>query len=259
MSTLAPKISVSIVIHQQAAMVKALLEDLNRLCQTYPLEVILTLNLPEALGFGLGDYRFPVVLQENAVPKGFSANHNQAFSLASGDFFCVMNPDIRLGADPFSALIACLDNTAIGVVAPLVLNSDGAVEDSARRFPTPFKIVCKALGGCKGNDYPTSNQQLFPDWVGGMFLLFSRSVFAQLHGFDSRYFLYYEDVDICARLRLLGYQVMLSPQAIVIHHAQRSSHRKFKYLYWHLKSMVRFFLSSVFRQVQWRKVLKELP
>jgi len=259
MPMLLPKVSVSIVSHSQSAMVKTLLEDIDSLCHTYPLEVVLTLNLPEVLEFDFLNFHFPVILQCNEAPKGFAANHNQAYVLGSGDFFCVMNPDIRLIADPFPVLLACLGDNTIGVAAPLVLDADGAVEDSARHFPTPLKIVCKAIGGCKGNDYPISNHELQPDWVGGMFLLFRRTVFQQLGGFDQRYFLYYEDVDLCARLHLRGYKVVLSPQARVVHHAQRSSRRELKYLSWHLQSMIRFFLSSVFWKVQWRKTRKALP
>jgi GT2 family glycosyltransferase len=247
-----PKISISIVVHLQAAMAKSLLDDLNRLCTAYPIEVVLTLNLPEVLNFKIEDFSFPIRLQENAAPLGFSANHNQAYSLTSGEFFCVVNPDIRIDADPFPALIASLEDARIGVAAPLVVSPDGKIEDSARYFPTPLKIACKALGGCKGNDYLIADQPLLPDWVGGMFLLFPHAVFKQLGGFDQRYFLYYEDVDICARLRLLGYWIMLSPRAIVIHHAQRSSHRKLKFLFWHLQSMLRFFLSTVFWRVVWQ-------
>lgn len=259
MLTLPPKLSVSIVSHLQADMVADLLADLDNLCDVYSIEVILTLNISEVLGFGLEDYSFPIVLQRNVAPAGFSSNHNRAFSLSKGDIFCVMNPDIRLCGDPFPALVACLDNTAVGAVAPLVLSPSGAVEDSARRFPTPFTIACKAFGGCGANDYTVTHLPVLADWLGGMFLVFSRSVFTQLCGFDQRYFLYYEDVDICARLCLRGYRVMLIPQARVIHHAQRSSHRKFKYFYWHVQSMVRFFLSPVFLKVQLRKIRRELP
>lgn len=258
MSVSSSRLSVSIVSHLQAAMVKALLEDLDRFCHAYPLEVILTLNLPEPLDFDLSGFHFPVLLQHNASPKGFGANHNQTFGVASGDLFCVLNPDIRFSADPFPALIACLADNTVGVAAPLVLNAAGEVEDSARRFPTPFKIVCKALGGCKGIDYPISNQDLLPDWVGGMFLLFRRDVYEQLGGFDPRYFLYYEDVHLCARLGLSGLKVVLSPKTCVVHHAQRTSRRKVKYLAWHVQSMIRFFLSPVFRQVMWRKVRRAL-
>jgi len=258
MSVSSPILSVSIVSHLQARMVRELLGDLDRYCQDFPLEVILTMNLPEQLDVDLSGFRFAVVLQRNTAPKGFGANHNQAFSLARGDFFCVLNPDIRFSDNPFPALMTCLADSTVGVSAPLVLSAEGAVEDSARRFPTPFKIICKAFGGCKGIDYSISKEDLLPDWVGGMFLLFRRAVFLQLGGFDQRYFLYYEDVDLCARLGLSGLKVVLSPAARVEHHAQRTSRRKLRYLAWHVQSMLRFFFSPVFWQVMWRNAQKAL-
>lgn len=238
-----PKISISIVSHRQIAMVKALLDDLNRYCATCALEVILTLNLPERLSFEVEDFSYPVVLLTNQFPKGFGANHNKAFTRSNGCHFCVMNPDIRLDSNPFDDLLACFADSTVGVVAPLVLGENGEVEDSARRFPTPLTILCKALGGCKGNDYVIGEKPFHPDWVGGMCMLFPRAVFEHLGGFDERYFLYYEDVDLCARLRLLGYEVLATPQAKVTHHAQRTSRRSLTYLRWHFKSMMRFFFS----------------
>lgn len=133
----------------------------------------------------------------------------------------------------------------------MVVDESGAVEDSARSFPSPLKIISKAFGGGKGSDYVIENHNIFPDWVGGMFMLFRCEVFEHVKGFDQRYFLYYEDVDLCARLRQLNYEVVLCPKVRVIHHARRSSHRSVKYLRWHLASMLRFFVSSVY----WRLML----
>lgn len=240
----------------QAHLLNALLADLDMCCKTCPLEVLLTLNLPEALPFNTGDFSFPVIVHANPAPKGFAENHNQAFAQSTGQFFCVMNPDIRLDDDPFQALLACLKDSSVGVAAPLVVGENGATEDSARRFPTPLKILFKALGGCKGGDYIVKDEAIFPDWVGGMFMLFRREVFENLGGFDRRYFLYYEDVDLCARLRLRGYEVALCPAAKVVHHAHRSSHRSIKYLKWHLVSMLRFFLSAPFLKICWRRPMK---
>jgi N-acetylglucosaminyl-diphospho-decaprenol L-rhamnosyltransferase len=247
------KISVSIVSHMQAGMVKALLSDLDRLCKTHALEVLLTLNLPETLPFDSGDFSFPLIVHENTVPMGFSANQNQAFSRSTGGYFCVTNPDIRLDSDPFPALLECLRNTSVGVVGPKVQHEDGSTEDSARYFPTPFRILCRALGKCRGPDYVIAADPIHPDWIGGMFLLFPRAIYDALGGFDQRYHLYCEDVDICARLRLQGHDVVLCPQAKVIHRAQRSSHRSFKYFRWHLTSFARLFLSPVYWRVQYRK------
>ena len=242
-------ISVSVVSHLQIDLIAQLLRDLDAHCGSSRFEVILTLNLEEVLPFDLSTFAFPIKLVRNKVPKGFGANHNQAFTHASGHYYCVMNPDIRLDSNPFTRLLPCFADATVGVAAPLVLGEDGSVEDSARRFPNPITILCKALGYCKDNDYAIGQEPFYPDWVGGMCIVFSRSVFERLGGFDERYFLYYEDVDICARLRLLGYEVLVDPQATVTHHAQRTSRRSFTYLRWHFRSMMRFFLSSVCWQV----------
>ncbi|MEO8342475.1 MAG: glycosyltransferase [Gallionella sp.] len=259
MSTTLPTFSVSIVSHLQGQLLNVLLSDLEKHCKAYPLEVLLTLNLPEDLPFNPGGFRFPVIVHENPAPKGFSANHNQAFTRSSGQYYCVMNPDVRLDMDVFALLLACLQDMTVGVAAPVVVGASGAIEDSARRFPTPFKILCKALGGCRGSDYAVKDQAVFPDWVAGMFMLFRREVFEELGGFDERYFLYYEDVDLCARLRLQGYEVALCPDARVVHHAHRSSHRDFKYMSWHLTSMLRFFLTPPFWKVCWRRLTRRSP
>lgn len=217
---------------------------------------MVTSNLPETLPFDPSEYAFPVSIHVNAVPMGFSSNHNQAFAMSTGQFFCVLNPDIRLLEDPFPALMACLKRADIGVAAPKIVDKLGEVADSARRFPTPLKILCKAFGGCKGSDYLVQGDKIFPDWVGGMFMLFPREVFGMLAGFNQRFFLYYEDVDLCARLRLQGYEVALCPEISVIHDARRDSHRKLRFLRWHLTSMLRYFCSLTFFKVHWLRLLK---
>lgn len=249
------EVSISVVSHAQIGMAVKLMQDIETHCKDTALELILTLNLEEELPFDANNFAFPVRVIRNTAPMGFAANHNQAFAHASGRYFCVINPDIRVPVNPFISLLACLKDSSVGVSAPLVLGEGGEMEDSARRFPTPFKILCKAFGRCMGGDYTVSDMHtpIHPDWVGGMFMLFPRVVFKRLGGFDQRYFLYYEDVDLCARLRLLSYEVVLCPQASVVHHAQRSSHRNFRYLRWHLKSMTRFFLSPVYWRLQCRK------
>jgi len=211
--------------------------------------VILTLNVPEALAFEKRSFPFPLRVVHNALPKGFAANHNAAFALAGGEFFCVVNPDIRLSVDPFPALMAELEDRSVGVAAPLVHNETGSLEDSARSFPTPWEIFLKALGRGPGSDVEAGRDSS-PDWVGGMFMLFRSSTFAEIGGFDPAYRLYYEDVDLCARLRLKGYDVRLAPKAIVTHLARRSSHRNPRYAVWHLRSMLRFFASHSAREAR---------
>lgn len=254
---IAVDISISVVSHLQIQLIAKLLADINSYCNASKVEVILTLNLAEEIPFNSDDFAFPVKIIRNINPLGFGANHNQAFLQSTGRYYCVVNPDIRMNGDPFMQLIACLSDASVGVVAPIVLGANGEVEDSARRFPSPFKILCKVFGGCKGGDYWMADKPFYPDWVGGMFMLFPRGVYEQLGGFDQRYFLYYEDVDICARLRLRGYEVLLCTDANVIHEAQRSSHRNLRYLRWHLTSMMRFFLSLAYWKLNFSKVISK--
>ena len=219
-----------------------LLGDIARHCQG--VEVLLTVNVPEKLPVEPAAFDFPVRVIENAAPRGFGANHNAAFRLGRGAFFCVLNPDVRLDSDPFPALIRALEGERVGVAAPAVLSPDGKIEDSARRYPTPFSVAKKAFERRPALDYAVGREPFSPDWVGGMFMLFRREVFERAGGFDERYFLYYEDVDLCRRLAGLGYRVEFVPAARVVHNARRRSHGDIRHSLWHLASMLRYFFSS---------------
>ena len=235
-------ISISVVSHGQIDLVFELLKGLKEHCSATCFELILTLNVNEVIPFAPEDFPFPIRMLKNTIPLGFGANQNQAFTKASGRHFCVINPDIQLMCNPFPALLLCPNLSSVGVMAPVVVSEEGVLEDSARRFPTPFTILRKLFRQGLVADYAMRDDPVHPDWVAGMFMMFPREVFERVGGFDERYFLYYEDVDICARLRLLGYRAVVCPEARVVHHAQRQSHRNFRYLCWHLQSMGRFFL-----------------
>ena len=256
--TAVPHLTLSVVSHRQIDLIRFLLEDLQKYCVegSIAFEVIITVNLPEPIDFALDAFLFPIRVITNVYPKGFGSNHNQAFKLSKGRFFCVINPDIRLIHDPFPLLISNLANH-VGVVAPLVQNSHGKTEDTARQFPTPWSIIFKAVKHLFGKPTRKSEFVCKPDWVGGMFMLFDHDVFQDANGFDERYFLYYEDVDLCARLRLKDLAVLWLPEVVVVHEARFSSHQNFRYALWHLQSMTRFFISKPFRKILYLKLTSQ--
>lgn len=233
--------SISIVSHRHGALVHDLLRDIERCCTG--VEVLLTVNVEEALAFDSTSFAFPLRIIRNVRARGFGANHNAAFTRAAGNYFCVLNPDIRLNENPFPPLIAILAEEKVGVAVPRIVSPGGEIEDSARRFPTLWVIARKALTGAQHHDYEVTNAPLHPDWVAGMFMLFRSEVFRRLAGFDERYFLYYEDVDLCMRLRRLGLEVVLEPKAEALHDARRASRNSLRHLYWHVRSMARFLWS----------------
>lgn len=236
-----PAITISIVSHGQNALVNRLLEDLRRIASP-GLHVILTENVPDPVPLALDGLRAEVVT--NAARQGFGANHNAAFTRCATPLFCVANPDITLPADPFPVLCRALRQNDAAVVGPLVRNPAGGIEDSARVFPTPARLWRRALGERRGPDYPVDRGPVSVDWVAGMFMLFDSEAFAAVRGFDPAYFLYYEDADICRRLREAGQKVVYAPSAHVIHDARRDSHRRIGHALWHLQSMARFLRST---------------
>ncbi|MBB1126124.1 glycosyltransferase family 2 protein [Thiospirillum jenense] len=243
------QISLSVVSHGQPELLQRLLMSLQQ-HQPTAIELIITANLPNSLPHSLDfiDSRrlpFPVHIIHNSQPRGFAANHNMAFQQAQGEWFCILNPDIQLIHDPFPVLLAqfkIVNN--LGIIAPQVINAIGQLEDSARAFPTPWSLFKKVLGINRDRTHLARQLLLNPnsevDWVAGMFMLIPRAVFSAVAGFDERYHLYYEDVDLCARIRQAGWGIIVTSHATVVHHAQRSSHRHWRYLIWHVTSLLRF-------------------
>ena len=230
-------IDVSIVSHGHGKMVDRLI---SRLLGFHDVaSVILTLNIPEETAF-CGNEK--VRLIENVSPKGFGANHNNAFHYSHAPYFCVLNPDVEFSEDPFPELLRLKRATAAEIIAPMILNPEGKLEDSVRYFPTVASLARRLLGH-GGGCYPISPGQapFSPDWVAGMFMLFSAAGFSRLEGFDERYFLYCEDIDICRRAHEASLSVVVCPTISVIHDARRDSHKNLRHLRWHLMSMMYYF------------------
>ncbi len=234
------RVSVSIVSHGQRALIAPLLADIARLCGG-PLQVIITLNIPEADPDRPAHFPHELLIVRNATPKGFGANHNAAFAAATGAHFCVLNPDVRFTEDPFPVLIERLVDASAGVIAPRVVDSDGVEQDSVRRFPTFISLARKAWTRERKTDHRATHSGLqYPDWVAGMFMLFRSGHYREMGGFDERYFLYYEDVDLCLRVHRAGLRVLYEPAITIIHDSQRASWKKPRYAIVHLASMARY-------------------
>lgn len=230
-------ISISIVNHGHSEMIAPLVADLLSCPEVG--QVIVTHNIPGPVTLP-NDAR--VIEIENRRPAGFAANHNAAFKHCTQPYFCSLNPDISLQTDPFPPLLASIQETGAAIAAPLVLDPSGQIDDSVRNFPTIRSLLSKAMGTpCDACKVDRILPYLYPDWVAGMFMLFRSDDFRRLQGFDERFFLYYEDVDICARVWKAGMKVAVCPSVSVIHDAQRTSHHNFRYMRWHLASMARYF------------------
>ena len=200
--------------------------------------VILTLNLPEAAPTPpeLG-WPFVLELRRNAVPRGFSANHNAALADVDEDFVCIINPDVQLCAgNPFPALVAAAQRTGVGLAYPQQVNSAGVVQDSEREVPTPWSLLRR---------YAVQRQESRPEWVNGAMWVLPNAAWRGVGGLNPAYFMYCEDVDLCLRLRLAGW-TLARASSTVEHAGQRDSHRRWRHGLWHIRSLLRLWTSQVF-------------
>jgi GT2 family glycosyltransferase len=253
-----PAFSISIVSHGHKDFVLTLLGDLSRLARQ-DFEIVLTWNLVEESATTLPDCAFPLLVLRNKAPRGFAENHNAAFRISSGENFVILNPDIRIICDPFDALLDVVQTQADCLCAPMIVNRNNEREDSARWFPSPYtlckKLAAKLLSQRQAPDsVPQYGDLLQPDWIAGMFIVVPRRIYDTLHGLDERYFLYYEDVEFCARAQCHGIRVLVCKRTSVIHDARRSSHKEIRYLTWHIQSALKFFISRTYWTVTVRRL-----
>lgn len=237
-------IVVSVISHDHGQMLPPLLENLLSFPEVR--KIIVTLNTFE--NPGIEDSNRVYVIH-NEIPKGFGANHNKAFELCNEDYFCVVNPDIIFLDNPFPKLTAAFIKDEVGLVVPMVINHAGFREDSIRHFISPWSLFRRYIFGYDDSYIFKRNDELFfAEWAAGMFMLFRSSTYHDLHGFDERYFLYVEDTDICTRLWLNGYKLIVEPGALVIHEARRATLKNLRHLYWHILGLFRYFFRYIGRR-----------
>lgn len=229
-------VTLSVISHEQHGMVDVLLATLAGIDAPELARIVITQNLPEPTAAASGLDLPPIQIVRNPRPRGFGANHNSVFGHVDTEYFAIVNPDISLTHNPFPPLLEALRGGA-GVAAPAVIEPDGTTADSARSLLTPWELVARRLPGYRPPPYPA--------WFAGMFLVFRSDAFAEVGGFDERYFMYCEDFDICARLRLAGWPLAFVREASVVHSAQQLSHRSLSYLRWHVASLTRTWRSPV--------------
>ena len=144
-------IHISVVSHGHTELVRSLLMDLSQLDCAGRIQLTVISNIPETLSSVLDECDFPIQYITNKTPKGFGANHNQAFIQPprpnERKYFLVINPDVRLQGNVLSHLVHQLEkNKNIGVIAPQVINSQQQIEDSARPLPDFTRLFKKLFG-----------------------------------------------------------------------------------------------------------------
>jgi N-acetylglucosaminyl-diphospho-decaprenol L-rhamnosyltransferase len=187
----------------------------------------------------VADFAPNVRLQRNDENIGFARGVNQGLAATSGSLVLLMNPDCRLVTGAFAMLRRELERSpSCAIAGPRILNPDGTVQGSARGDPDMFTglfgrttVLRRLFPGLavarrnvvSGDGARRGDGSVTVDWLSGACLLARRDALRSVNGFDERYFLYWEDADLCRRLRELGVQVRYVPAATAVHRVGQSS------------------------------------
>jgi GT2 family glycosyltransferase len=183
---------------------------------------------------------FPrATLIRNPANVGFGRAVNQAAAVATAPRLLLVNPDCRLVSGAISTLRSVLDaEPSCAVVGPRIFDPDGTVQGSARGDPDmltglfgrtgALRVLLPFLPVARRNvvvedAVRTGASSVVVDWLSGACMLIRRDAFTAAGGFDERFFLYWEDADLCRRLRNRGFQVRYVPGASAVHQVGRSS------------------------------------
>lgn len=246
---------ISLISLNQVHHLQRLLPTLKTACENLSATVMLVANrcTDNTVDFVKAEHSY-ISLFVNDKVTGYGGNHNINLFGSESEFFVIMNSDMLVKSDTFEKLLAYMEQDgSIGIIAPKVLNEDGSIQYLNKRYPAVFdlflrKFCPKFLAGffakrmCayEMRDTNYSSIQDVP-LLSGSFMMCRTSILRKIGGFDERFFLYFEDYDLCRRFQNEGYRTVYYPEAEVAHFWERSAHKNCRYALMFINSACKYF------------------
>ncbi len=178
-----------------------------------------------------------VILNKKNI--GFGAACNQIASAQKSSYILFLNPDVEVEKDGIDKLLNSLKgNKKVGVITGKLLFPDGSLQFSCRKSPTILRVLFGRESVLR-KIFPNNiisreflmtdfdyNKIQFPDFIRGAVMLFKMDVFKKIGGFDEKFFLFFEDADICQRLKKMNYKIIYLPEAIFYHSLGESTKKQ---------------------------------
>lgn len=242
------RVGIIAVTYQSADDLPGFLESLPAAVAPYEFELVAVDNASTDASVELVR-EFGAVVEVNAVNTGLSAAINQGAARTGAEWLLIVNPDTSLLPGSIARLVdVARSEPSAGCVGPRIEDLDGRSYPTGRRFPSVGVGIAHALlgGWWKSN---LATRRYFGDstggpvdWISGSCMLFRRDAFDSVSGFDTRYFMYFEETDMCLRLHRAGWQVIYEP-SVAIRHREGGSTRfaPFRKVVNHHRSALRFY------------------
>ncbi|HKD68681.1 MAG TPA: glycosyltransferase family 2 protein [Candidatus Binataceae bacterium] len=251
----APDVSVVIVSFNTRDLLRECIGTLYRQADGVSLETIVVDNASRDSSAEMIDAEFPEIkLIRSDINLGFAAANNRGFAVARGRYVVLLNSDAFPETDALRRSVEKMDRAPrVGLAGARLIGRDGSWQPSARTFPSVLNDFLALSGlaakyahsrffGRFDRTWADQQQPAQVDWVPGAYSIIRRDLLEQIGYFDERFFLYYEEVDLCRRVKAAGYQVWYWPDVVVVHLGGESS-----------KTVTRLSMSSSGRQLTlWR-------
>jgi N-acetylglucosaminyl-diphospho-decaprenol L-rhamnosyltransferase len=233
--TMTIDLSIIIVSWNVRDLLRKCLASINAQRESLALQVIVVDGASHDGSAAMVREEFPwVELIAAQLNLGFPRGNNLGISAATGRSILLLNPDTAVLPGALHELIYYLDcHPEVGVVGPQLLNVDGSVQSSRRRFPTFLTGLFEstwaqswAPAGLMRRYYALDvpdNEVADVDWVIGACMMVQRHVVDEVGVLDDEYFMYSEELDWCRRIKDAGWRVVYYPEAQVTHHVGQSS------------------------------------
>lgn len=189
-------------------------------------------------------------------PLGFGENNNFIFNYSkqnlnakNEDWFIIFNPDVVITLDEFKKLIVSLTTQDGNFFAPNLFKNDEMIEseNSVRYFPKLINLFNPFLMKPINLPYNKNilNEGDVVEWASGAFLCIKYSAFELVNGFNEKYFMYYEDVDLCYRLNKANISLRFLKEVNAVHKGEYKNRSVFsKHFLWYLNSLIRFLFTK---------------
>jgi len=232
----APLVSNLIVTYNSADEIRACLDSIRAQSADFEMETILVDNASRDGTADIVRAEYPEVkFIDSGYNAGFAAANNLAFQQAGGRFMLLINPDSVMRPEAIAASINYMaSHPRCGIVGGLLVDGEGHSHPSARKFPTALTKLITLSGlaerfsssrffGAGDFRWFDHKSPLAVDWVPGAFTCVRRSMIEEIGFFDERFFLYYEETDLCLRAKRHGWGTFFIPDSVIEHEGGASS------------------------------------